>query len=402
MCLLIIIRRKTECTDLLQSSHLSAELEKTAVKLLVITETYPHEGNLPGDMFVHVRVKKYLSSHQVKVISFASESKALTYDGVEVDLVSRPEEVLPLIQAFKPRCLIIHFFQSWMLEGLVHKLSIPIIIWVHGYEATGWYRRSFELPPLWKGFLLHCYINTRAQFTFRKLIGIANRSKQIFFVFNSKWLKAAVETDTLSSIHNCQLIPNPIDTELFAYQPKPVEQRLKALILRSFQSRKYANDLSVAAILELSKRPNFSSMQFTILGEGALFEQTLAPLRQMPNVKIEKQNLPHDLVPSYHERHGVFLCPTRQDSQGVSMCEAMSAGLVPVTSHNSAIPEFVDHGRSGILTKNVADIASALERLANEPDWFKSLSEGAAQAIRKKYAMNDVIRKELELIESLG
>ena len=37
--------------------------------------------------------------------------------------------------------------------------------------------------------------------------------------------------------------------------------------------------------------------------------------------------------------NGIFICPTRQDAQGVSMCEAMSSGLVPITLYNTAIPE---------------------------------------------------------------
>ena len=43
-----------------------------------------------------------------------------------------------------------------------------------------------------------------------------------------------------------------------------------------------------------------------------------------------------------HKKNGIFMVPTRLDSQGVSRDEAMSSGLVPITNNVAAIPEFVD------------------------------------------------------------
>lgn len=80
------------------------------------------------------------------------------------------------------------------------------------------------------------------------------------------------------------------------------------------------------------------------------------------------------------------------------MCEAMASGLVPVTSRNTAIPEFVMHGESGLLTESSDEIASALETLAANPALFARLSRGAAGDIRSLCAAESVTSRELRVL----
>ena len=53
------------------------------------------------------------------------------------------------------------------------------------------------------------------------------------------------------------IIHNPIDTNLFNFIDKKPSQRMKVLSIRPYASRKYANDLTVNSILELSKSKEF-------------------------------------------------------------------------------------------------------------------------------------------------
>jgi glycosyltransferase involved in cell wall biosynthesis len=86
------------------------------------------------------------------------------------------------------------------------------------------------------------------------------------------------------------------------------------------------------------------------------------------------------------------------DTQGVSMCEAMSSGLVCISSDNSAIPEFLPDD-AGFRTRTVRDIVKAVEYLMNNPQQYGIISENAASFIRKKCELNDMIMQELQLIE---
>lgn len=352
-----------------------------------------------GDVFVHVRVKEYAKHHTVKVVSFFKEPSVLEYEGISIEFFNDTEALLNAILHFNPDKILIHFYQSWMLQMIIKKVDVPVLIWVHGYEALGWYRRLFNYS--WYSPVLLRYIktNTIQQFHFRKLVKFSNANNKVGFVFVSKWMRSITEQDTFSAIKNAAIIANPIDTDLFAFKPKDASYRKKILLLRSFSSNKYANDIAAGAISLLSAKPFFKELEFTIMGKGPLFDKVTAPLRKFGNVKLDEKMVRQKDIPALHAKFGIFLCPTRQDAQGVSMCEAMSSGLVPLTSNNTAIPEFVQQGTSGFLTKDAKEIAAAIETLYYNPGLFTNMSHKAAAAIRRTCSLDVIVKTELSLIE---
>jgi glycosyltransferase involved in cell wall biosynthesis len=135
-----------------------------------------------------------------------------------------------------------------------------------------------------------------------------------------------------------------------------------------------------------------------MIGDGKLFEETLAPLRHFENVKIERRFLTQPEIAQLHKEYGVFLCPTRWDSQGVSRDEAMASGLVPVTNAVAAIPEFVDK-TCGVLAnaEDAEDLAAGIMWLYENPAHFQALSKAAAARVRRQSGSHIVISKELAL-----
>jgi len=92
-----------------------------------------------------------------------------------------------------------------------------------------------------------------------------------------------------------------------------------------------------------------------------------------------------------------MLIPTRQDAQGVSMCEAMSSGLVPLTSNNTAIPEYCNN-EVGYLTNNFEELAGAIEDLYSNSDKFLEMSKMTSKYIQNICGNDIVIKKEIDLI----
>jgi len=84
------------------------------------------------------------------------------------------------------------------------------------------------------------------------------------------------------------------------------------------------------------------------------------------------------------------------------MCEAMCSGLVPVTSHSTAIPEFVTDGVSGFLTHRPSEIAAALLTLLRSPETFNRMSAAAADEVRRKAALDMVVDKELAVLRGVA
>jgi L-malate glycosyltransferase len=239
--------------------------------------------------------------------------------------------------------------------------------------------------------------NLKQMIGVRRIIKTSNENTRIHFVFVSNWMRRITETDAAIKTKNSSIISNPINTSLFEYREKLDEHRKKILMIRSFGSRKYANDVAVEAIIELSNRNFFDELSFTIFGHGKYFKDLTDPLRTFKNIKITEGFLDNRLIPQIHATHGIFLCPTRQDAQGVSMCEAMSSGLVPVTTNCTAIPEFVEDQVTGMLTRSSIDIANKIEQLYQHPALFRTISKNASQYIRETCSIDKIATRELLL-----
>ena len=229
----------------------------------------------------------------------------------------------------------------------------------------------------------------------------SDRRENIKFVFVSRYFANEVMEDTKTNLtgDRYEIIHNPVDDSIFAYKEKSAEHRKNILSIRPFASRKYANDLTVEAIMLLSVKPYFDDLDITLMGEGPLFEETLRPLIDIPNVTIKRGFLQHEEIARIHAQNGIFLVPTRMDSQGVSRDEAMASGLVPVTNAVTAIPEFVDE-TCGILApaEDAQAMADGIERLYLNPDLFLKLSAAAAERVRRQSAADIIVQQEIALL----
>jgi len=182
--------------------------------------------------------------------------------------------------------------------------------------------------------------------------------------------------------------------------PKQAEQRTKILSIRPFASNQYANDLTVKCIHELAKKDYFNQLNIRILGDGILFDKVIKSLRKYKNVLCERRFLHQNEIAELHKEYGLFLVPTRWDSQGVSRDEAMSSGLVPITNAIAAIPEFVDE-TCGILTsgEDYMAMADGIDELYHKPELFLQMSANAAARIRSQTSKEHTIDRELMLID---
>jgi glycosyltransferase involved in cell wall biosynthesis len=87
------------------------------------------------------------------------------------------------------------------------------------------------------------------------------------------------------------------------------------------------------------------------------------------------------------------------DAQGVSRDEAMSSGLVPITSNVAAIPEFVDDA-CGFMAPldDASGLAAAIETLYHDPARFERMSAAAASRVRGQSGPEQTTGRELALI----
>lgn len=355
------------------------------------------------------RVKSYIKkglSIEVFCLHRKFENLVIeTYDGVNI-LRGNREHYEAYLKQNDFQSYLIHFVDHNKYNPIIEtKINPKIIIWIHGAEAENWHRRWFDFLTSKQKLKRTLYLSNKYypdRLNFLNKI-YSQDINDVTFIYVSKWFKENVaDIDAKTSPKKYEIIPNVIDGHLFDYNEKPSSQRKKILSIRPFANMKYGNDLTVSAIIELSKKPYFNDLEFTIYGEGEYFESTLEPIKNFSNVIIHKKFLSQQEISNLHKSYGVFICPTRWDSQGVSMCEAMSSGLVPISNNITAIPEFVTHDKTGLLAypESGISLANQIEKIYLDEQLFLNLSKNAAIEIRKIADENVVIAKELEVILS--
>ena len=369
---------------------------------VLLTNQYPSYSDLYRNGFVHTRVRAYHARGvRCDVVRLRPDEAVSHHEFEDVDVTTGSQEVLHrMLSSGRYKRVLVHFLDETMWDVLQHHIDrIKVIVWVHGAEIQPWHRRDFNHQTEEQRAVAKRQSEKRSAF-WRGLLQSVPANLKLVFV--SQHFAEEVMEDLGFRIPKAHyaIIHNPINTDLFCYEEKPVDQRKKVLSISSYSSRKYANDLNVKAIELMSNKPWFHDMEFRMIGDGPLFEETVATLRKYKNVFIEQRFLKHDEIAVLHKDYGIFLCPSRWDSHGVSRDEAMSSGLVPVTNAVSAIPEFVDDS-CGIVApaEDAEKMAQGIEIIYQQPERFAEMSKAAAERVRRQSGMFQIINEEIRLLK---
>lgn len=276
---------------------------------------------------------------------------------------------------------------------------VPVHLWIHGFEARDWRELEYNFTP--QEIAEQASTLDAITFDRREAIREAFTNRAVTKIFVSDYMKNVAESFAGIPAENSRVIHNVIDANSFLYEAKTASDRLNILSVRSFARRNYATDLIRRTIELLADEPFFDDLTFSIFGDGQHFEEDTADLVGLPNVSVTRQFLDAQGMASEFKRHGVILIPTRWDSQGMTMGEAMSAGLVPVTNGVAAIPEFADE-QCALLAgpDDVRGLADGIIRMYREPELFLSMSAAAAARARAQCGPESTVQLEIDLLEA--
>ncbi len=370
--------------------------------VLVLSNQYPSYENLYRNMFVHQRISAYKAEGAVfdamRMNIYAKEGYH-EFEGINI-VEGQSDTLANILSNGDIDTVCVHFLDAQMWEVLKrYGKKLRILVWVHGAEIQPWWRRAYNYTT--ESELEKAKKESDIRLAFWANVFEEQKNMNVHFIFVSQYFADEIFEDNNVQLpkENYSIIHNCIDAELFDYIPKDAEQRKKLLSIRPYASNKYANDLTVKCILELSKREYFSELEFLLVGNGELFDEILKPLKKFKNVILKKTFLRQGEIAELHKQYGIFITPTRMDAQGVSRDEAMSSGLVPVTNSVTAIPEFVDD-TCGILApgEDYLAMAAGIEKLYKDPEYFCELSKNAAMRVRRQTTKEYTIDKELKLI----
>jgi glycosyltransferase involved in cell wall biosynthesis len=182
-----------------------------------------------------------------------------------------------------------------------------------------------------------------------------------------------------------ELIYDAIDTDVFAPTPDllrsddglpPSDARIRLLFVGN-RTRRKGFDL-LPAIMDLL--PDDYVLYFT---GGFQSTAAAAPHPRMINIGSPDRA---GLVAAYRSSD-MLLFPSRLEGFGIAPAEALACGRPVVTTNASALPEVVDHGRSGYLVArdDVAQYAEAVRRLGEDARLRQQFGEFGREKVVRKF-----------------
>jgi len=119
----------------------------------------------------------------------------------------------------------------------------------------------------------------------------------------------------------------------------------------------------------------------------------LAHVKQRLSVYAAKQVtfagvVAHKDVPLFYGKADVYINPSYYESFGVSIMEAMAAGVPVVAADGGAVSELVVNGQTGLLVEpgNPSAIADAVIRLFSDAELRRSISSVAREMVSRRYS----------------
>jgi len=374
--------------------------KRTKRTLAVVVPSYPSATRAYGGQPIERRLRYYRAAGFDVTVVVASNSTEAAADREGIRVVhSRSDDLLSVVQDVNPSQVCVHhpLPELWAVAKEMTD-RVPVHLWIHGFEARDWRELEFNYTP--QEMADKASQLDAITFDRRQAIREAFIDRSVTKIFVSEFMKKVAEDFAGIPSENSRVIHNVIDSDTFPYSQRYDSDRRNILSIRSFARRNYATDLIRDTIRLLIDEPFFDDLTFSIVGDGQHFEEDMGELRGMPNVSVTRQFLDARGMASAFERHGVLLVPTRWDSQGMTMGEAMSAGLVPVTNCVAAIPEFADEQCAMLANpEDARGLADGIARLYLEPDLFLSMSATAAQRVRAQCGPQSTVQVELDLLE---
>lgn len=367
---------------------------------VLIAPRYPR-GWRNGGEFIRTRVLAYRAAGlRGVVIDYSGPELArFEFDGVTIWSVALAGLADLVGEVVGRRIAVLaHSPDPTVIDLLVDTVdSSRMAVWFHGYELRD-YRRlasnntSRELSAIGGA---RRRLN-QARFTAARRLFTDTEAAVVFV---SEFQRDLAHFDVGAQTSHSHVIPNHIDTDLYRARVRRPDEATTLLLMRSFNVRNYGNDIALRALEHLAQRPGFHDLKITVRGFGTLFAAETARLRAYPNIRVEERYSSPVEMAAKHFDHGVFLCPTRFDTQGVMLGEAMASGMVTITNPVAAIPEFTDDDCS-LLPRGDDPIAfaEAVSWLLEHPQQMPRMSTAAAERVRRQCGYDATIAREIELI----
>ena len=187
------------------------------------------------------------------------------------------------------------------------------------------------------------------------------------------------------------VIPNYVDTELFAPDPGRALQSEAIFIGRIAAQKNISSLLEAVASLAL---------RLTIIGEGEEREKLMQRYGDVQGRVRWLNFMPHQELPRYLHDARLFILPSVYEGHPKALIEAMSCGMPVIGTRTPGIQELIHHGETGWLCDtDPASIRQALLKLLENPELCAHLGNNARAFVVRNFSIERIVQHELALYQ---
>ena len=89
-----------------------------------------------------------------------------------------------------------------------------------------------------------------------------------------------------------------------------------------------------------------------------------------------------------HNKASIFLNTSLVSPVPMSLMEAMSSGMAPISTATCMIPEIIEHGKNGLISNDPEELRRFCIQLLNEPEYARELGDNARKTIEERYSLS--------------
>ncbi|MDO8579545.1 MAG: glycosyltransferase [bacterium] len=278
------------------------------------------------------------------------------------------------------------------LHDLIRMSNEKPVVWtLHDLWAiTGFSSDSVTLKnPNKKRFLLYFWDNTSHLLSIKKRI---YEKSKLYIVTVSEWLKREVKKSVLEK-QNITRIYNGVDTLIFKpYDKQSVRKELGLPLYKKiigFGKKGWNESKEI-----VEKYENNNDIVFLSIDTPYINKKIIALDHIDDRILMSK----------YLSALDVFFYPTRGDTFGLIVAEAMACGTPVITYDSDALPEIVSHKETGYVVSpiNTENAKKGLDFILNLPKIeYDDICHKARQRTEDLFSLNKMYCEYLDLYKKV-
>lgn len=354
--------------------------DKNKLKILIIPSWYPSEMDPNGVPFIRAQAQALArAGHDVTVVftqpySFKTVIKQKRLmSGIRDNVVHGVKEILTYV----PKCHIKRIDEitrlsqgKKVLKKWTRDSGIPDIVHVHTYLAGKlgvWYHKKYKIP----------LVTTEHYTGFAR--GIVKpwelkRARELYFLSSANIAVSGSFASLLKSKTGgeFEVLPNMVNTDVFnvSASAESNDETFTYLFVGSLHDKKNPLMLLEAFISIYQKD---KSVRLILAGEGEMMNslKKMTVQNNLEDVVSFSGFLNRDEVSSLMQKVDTFVLPSRFETFGIVVIEAMATGLPVIVTKSGGPESFVKEGINGLIIDQSREQLEKAMISIRQIDWDK-------------------------------